>query len=254
MEIKKNVSLAELTTFKIGGKARYFCAVQSVPDLKKAVSFAKDKKLDFLVLGGGSNVLMRDGVLEGVVVKMEIKGMEYTGAISQSLRKKENVASGGEKQSPELKKTQSVSETRVFVRVGAGEWWDGFARNVAKRGLWGVENLSGIPGTVGAAPIQNIGAYGQEVDDTVVSVETLNTETLEERRFSNKQCRFGYRDSFFKTKEGKKYIITAVTFALRKDGKPNVSYQDIKKKIEDLGITIQGLSPMKMRQMVVEIR
>ncbi|MDP2593510.1 MAG: hypothetical protein Q8P52_02590, partial [bacterium] len=90
--------------------------------------------------------------------------------------------------------------------------------------------------------------------DTVVSVETLNTETLEERRFSNKQCRFGYRDSFFKTKEGKKYIITAVTFALRKDGKPNVSYQDVKKKIQDSRIMIQGLSPMKMRKMVIDIR
>ena len=167
----ERVSLKKHTTMKTGGNARYFFTVKSVEDLKEAVSFAKEKNAPIFILGGGSNVLVSDEGFKGVVVKMEIVGINFI----------------------------STNENTVRVTAGAGVEWDSLVREAVNKNLYGLENLSLIPGTVGAAPVQNIGAYGVEVKDVIEWVEVLNTSTMEIERITNTQCSFGYRDSFFKS-------------------------------------------------------
>jgi UDP-N-acetylmuramate dehydrogenase len=195
MHIKERVPLAPLTTFGIGGAARFFVAVQNLAELKESFSFAREQHAPVLILGGGSNLLVRDDGFEGLVIKIEIAGVSFV--------EKEN----GE----------------VFVTAGAGVSWDALVAETVEKNLWGLENLSGIPGTVGAAPVQNIGAYGAEVKDTLRSVEAYDTETETTRIFKNNECEFGYRTSFFKQHAGR-FVIVAVAFALQKK---DISAQDI---------------------------
>lgn len=223
MNLEENKELADLTTFKIGGPARYFATVSSVEDLKQALTFAQEKDLRIFVLGGGSNIVMPDDGFDGLVIRNEISGI--------------TAESDGE---------------RVHVIAGAGEGWDTLVEYTVNAGLYGIENLSGIPGSVGASPIQNIGAYGSEVKDTILWVDTINRETLEEKRFSNEECQFGYRDSFFKTEEGKGYIVTQVCFVLKKEGDINASYKDLVLYMEERGIESPTLK--EMREAVLEIR
>lgn len=200
MDIRENVSLKEYTTFKLGGSARFFVCVKSGEELKEALEFSKHENLQIFVLGGGSNILFSDNGFDGLVIKMEIKGIEW-------------------------------NESKVIV--GAGENWDEFVEQAVGRGLCGVENLSGIPGTVGASPVQNIGAYGAEVKDTISWVEVLDKKSGEIKKFSNVECKFGYRNSFFKTEEGKNFIITRVAFNLSKNGIPNITYKDLSKYFQN---------------------
>ena len=193
------VSLASLTTFKIGGKARHFFPIKEERDIREAISFAAKKHLPIFVLGGGSNVLVSDEGFSGVVIYVATSGISYE-------------EKGG----------------ATFSRAAAGVSWDTFVADTVSRGLWGLENLSGIPGTVGAAPIQNIGAYGAEAKDSIESVRALDMRTGKEKIFSNTDCKFEYRDSFFKSVEGKNFIVTEVTFRLSKEPKPNISYKDLK--------------------------
>jgi len=216
MKILENVDLNKKTTMRAGGKAHFFVSVESVDDLKEAVAFAKEKNIPFFILGGGSNVLISDDGFSGLVIEIKIKGIEYDG--------KE-------------------------VSVGAGENWDEFVSDTLKHDLYGLENLSYIPGTVGASPIQNIGAYGREVSEFIKTVHALNTETLEEEVFSNKDCQFSYRDSFFKKENGKKYIITQVDFELFTSPSINTSYNDLKEYFGS-----KEVSPREVREVVIEIR
>lgn len=221
MNHEENISLSEHTTFKIGGNARFFFRAKSVEDLKKALAFAKEEKVPFFILGGGSNLLVSDDGFSGVVIKNEILGTTFE-------------ESGGS----------------VLVKVGAGENWDEFVGETVEKGFFGLENLSGIPGTVGAAPVQNIGAYGTEVKDTIVSVEVLDFATGEVETISNAECAFQYRDSFFKTSEGKNFIITSVTFRLKKEAPLNLEYKDLKNYFA--GKPTPTLS--EVRRAVLEIR
>ncbi|MEK9184859.1 MAG: UDP-N-acetylmuramate dehydrogenase [Patescibacteria group bacterium] len=214
MEIKEKVSLSDMTSFKIGGEASYFVLAKTVDDIKEAIIFANNKKIPWLVLGSGTNILVNNEGYDGLVIKIDIKGI--TG-----------------------------------LKVGAGENWDDFVSQCVKNGLYGLENLSGIPGTIGASPVQNIGAYGVEVKDVIESVEVLNTECLVLETLSNKDCNFGYRDSFFKRPEGKKYIITHVTFKLKKEGKLNIEYKDVRNYFTEKGI-IPSLQ--EVRNAILEIR
>ena len=198
MTLHRNVPLKSYTTFRIGGEAAYFTDVCSRSELGEAVSFAKKEKLPLFVLGGGSNLLVSDSGFPGLVVRMSFSGISF----------KERDGS-------------------VEATAAAGESWDDFVSESVKRNLWGLENLSGIPGTVGATPIQNVGAYGVEVKDVLSSVELFDTETLDVRNMENQECFFGYRDSFFKREEGKRYIVTAVSFRLSKTPAPILSYRDL---------------------------
>ena len=198
MRIERDIPLAPLTTLKVGGSADYFCAIESSRECAEAVRFAHECHLPFFVLGGGSNVLVSDIGFRGLVIKMDIRGIEA-----------------------------DENADVVRARVGAGETWDDFVAWSVERGLYGVENLSGIPGSVGGTPVQNVGAYGADVSSRIDRVETVNASSGEEVVFDTAACRFGYRDSFFKTEEGRKYIITHVVFRLSRIGETNMSYRDV---------------------------
>lgn len=198
MTIKENILLAPYTTFKIGGPARYFCEVKSKEELKEAVSWANKKNAPIFVLGAGSNVLVSDSGFSGLAIKNEIIGMDVF-----------------------------EEKGHVRVTVGAGEEWDKFVEFAVSRNLAGVECLSGIPGKVGAAPVQNIGAYGQSASETIESVRVLDLKTNEEALFQKDDCEFGYRTSKFKKNPGQ-CAITSVSFALRPDGIPRLTYHELK--------------------------
>ena len=223
MKPKENVPLALFTTMRVGGSARYFFNVSTVEELCEALSFAKDKKIPFFILGLGSNVIVPDEGYSGVVIKIGINKIEY----------------------------EECGEKRRVI-AGAGERLDLLIEETIKRGLYGLENLSFIPGTVGATPVQNTGSYGVEAKDVIEWVEAINTDTLKIKRFSNKECNFGYRESFFKTQKGKKYIVVRVSFMLDTKGILNTKYRDITEYISDHNI--KGVTLSILRQIIVAIR
>lgn len=198
MVLQENTPLAPLTTFGIGGKARYFAAVSSVYELQEACAEAVKRGVRVFVLGGGSNVLVSDGGFDGLVVKNEIKGMRET-----------------------------IDGDQVLIEAGAGESWDAFVAHCVDQRYWGVENLSYIPGTVGAAPVQNIGAYGVEVGSVIESVKTVDARTGKEERYANRECKFSYRDSVFKRSDSRHLVITSVVFRLSLKPTPNLAYKDL---------------------------
>ena len=269
MKIQEHISLKELTTMKIGGIARYFCRVENENDLREALAFARSKDIPFAILGGGSNVLIHDKGFKGLVIRVDIRGVEcsevpppsipLTGAVHPSHPKTD--AQGLAKlqvfASHPLKRGEGKeSANSVIVIVGAGENWDSFVAEAVKRGLWGIENLSGIPGTVGATPVQNIGAYGAEIKDVLEWVEAFDAKHGEARRIANADCGFEYRSSIFKNPENKRLIITRVAFRLKKDGVPNLSYKDLKErfKIYDLRFKKERPALADIRKAVLEIR
>ncbi len=213
--------LGEYTTLRVGGPARYFFVACTGDDVERAVSFAKEKFLPIFVLGGGSNILVSDEGFPGVVIKNEIKGIEY-----------------------------EDHGDAVLVTAGAGEVWDDLVRETVARDLYGLENLSLIPGTVGAAPIQNINAYGAHVGDTIESVEVFDSETMRVRTMSHAACGFAYRQSMFKKE--KHLIVTKVTFILSRERAINGSYKDVEKYFERKRITAPTLA--QTRDAVVAIR
>jgi UDP-N-acetylmuramate dehydrogenase len=225
--IKEHIPLSLHTTFKIGGSARYFCEAASLEDLTLAVNFAEEKKIPIFVLGEGSNTLVADQGFLGLVVKMNIRGI----------------------------KIRDLEYDKVEVVAGAGEKWDSLVEFVVSKNLYGLENLSGIPGTVGAAPFQNIGAYGAELKDSVSFVEVFDTKKKKIRVMTATQCQFAYRHSIFKTKKAKNLIITKVSFVLEKQNlqsRTNIGYKDLKERFKDR--FCKDVTPKEIRQAVLEIR
>ncbi|NQV88645.1 MAG: UDP-N-acetylmuramate dehydrogenase [Parcubacteria group bacterium] len=223
MKIEENISLANLNTFKTGGVARYLIRAHSVDDIKNAVLFAREKNIPFFVLGGGSNILISDQGFSGLVIKIEISEVSW------------------------IDKGDFVT-----ALIGAGENWDKFVSLAVEKGFYGAENLSGIPGTVGASPVQNIGAYGAEVGNTILWVEIFDTVALETKKLSNLECQFGYRDSIFKKPEGKNFVITRVCFKLSKETELNTNYSDVKKYFVEKNIKDPTISDL--RSAILEIR
>jgi UDP-N-acetylmuramate dehydrogenase len=199
MLIQENVPLAPLTTMGVGGSARFFVEATATAEVREAVAYAKSRKLPLFILGGGSNLIVSDAGWPGLVVKIAIAGINH----------------------------RHVHGTAYFD-VGAGEEWDGFVAITVQHHCAGVECLSGIPGNVGGTPVQNVGAYGQEVADTIVSVVALNLETGEEEEFEKDDCGFGYRTSVFNTSAKGRYAILRVTFAVVR-GEPRLAYADLQK-------------------------
>lgn len=228
LNIQKNVPLHQYTTLRVGGVADYFVEVKSVEELKKAASFATQNSLPLLVLGGGSNVLIADGALHLFVIKNELKGVTY----------------------------QHVADSVVLAKAGAGEDWDNIVEQTVARGLCGLENLSGIPGTVGAAPVQNINAYGATVADVIDSVEVYDSATDTLRTLTAIECCFGYRDSIFKQPAGRHFIVVSVTFKLQATSTVNLSYRSSSQSIEryliEKNITTPTLTDV--REAVLHVR
>lgn len=196
MILTENVPLATLTTLKAGGPARYVIDCANREEVREAVSFAHEHALPILPLGSGSNVLASDDGFEGVVLRMLIPGIE-------------SVENGD----------------AVTLIAGAGVPWDALVAEAAVRGLWGIENLAGIPGSTGAAPVQNIGAYGMEIKQTLTYVDAFDTKTGEVIRLTGEECGFGYRDSRFKHELN--LIIVTVAFTLSRNGTPKIEYADL---------------------------
>lgn len=220
--LEENIRIASFTTLGVGGPARFFARASSFSMLKRVNSFAKQKKLPLVVIGEGSNVLVSDRGIDGVVMKMEIKGKSWI------------------KERPE----------EAVLEVSAGEKWDDVVKESVKFGFYGIENLSGIPGTAGAAPVQNIGAYGVEVSEVVSGVEAFDTVREKMVFFSKKECEFGYRKSVFKDDPGR-FIVTSLTLRLSKSAEPVCSYKDIAEKVKDME---KSPDPQTMRRIVLGIR
>jgi UDP-N-acetylmuramate dehydrogenase len=200
MVIQENVPLAPLTTFKIGGPARYFVEATTVDDVKGAVAVARTRNLDVFVLGGGSNLVVSDRGWHGLVLKIGILGINHV-----------------------------HGRGKAVFEAGAGEEWDPFVASVVTHNCSGVECLSGIPGSVGGTPVQNIGAYGQEASDTIESVQALDLKSGEVCELEKDDCGFRYRTSIFNSTERERYVILKVSFGLKHDGKAHIEYADLKK-------------------------
>src|SRR5579864_8400639 len=205
MLLQENVPLGPLTTFRLGGPARFFVEAKSASELKEAVAFARSKNLPLFVLGGGSNLLVADSGWPGMVLKIAIPGIERRSA---------------------------DMDGKALFDVGAGESWDRFVSHAVMAQCAGVECLSGIPGSVGGTPVQNVGAYGEEVSATIESVEVLDLKDGQVRELCAEACGFTYRSSIFNTTERARFIILRVTYALTPGGEPRISYADLKRHFE----------------------
>lgn len=205
IQIQQDVSLAPYTTFRIGGPARFFCDIPTEAALLEALRFARERNLPTFVLGGGSNLLVSDSGFDGLVLHI---------AIDQPV--------------------QAIAGDRyIDYVVTAGTDWNAFVHTVCEQGISGIECLAGIPGSVGGTPVQNVGAYGQEVADTISNVRVLDLETTAFADLSPKQCGFSYRRSIFNTTHRNCYIVTAVTFRFDRMASPNISYADLKRHFAD---------------------
>jgi len=204
MHLEQNVPLAPFTTLRIGGPARYLARIASEADLLEAIRFAREQNLPIFTLGGGSNLVVPDQGYPGLILKIEFP------------------------ESIELTRNESSIE----AKVSAGTDWNALVLHLCEQGIAGMECLAGIPGLVGASPIQNIGAYGQEVAQTIAWVRALDVQTLGFSELSNQACGFAYRTSIFNSIERNRYIITQVVFRLDPAARPNLSYADLRKHFD----------------------
>jgi UDP-N-acetylmuramate dehydrogenase len=200
MQVQENVSLAPLTTFKVGGPARYFVEATTADAVQEAVQYTRAHDLPLFVLGGGSNVVVSDAGWPGLVLKVAISSINHR-----------------------------HGHGSVVFEASAGEDWDKFVASVVAHNCSGIECLSGIPGSVGGTPVQNVGAYGQEVAETIDAVQAFDLRDGEIRELSNEACGFSYRSSIFNTSERGRYIILRVDFRLKHGGEPRIAYADLKR-------------------------
>ncbi|HEY8559901.1 MAG TPA: UDP-N-acetylmuramate dehydrogenase [Pyrinomonadaceae bacterium] len=216
VKIEENVPLAPLTTFKIGGAARFFVRAETEAAVADAFRFAEENGFDIFVLGGGSNVLVADEGFDGLVLQIALKG---------------------------------ISTKDNLVTAQAGEDWDEFVAFCVEKNLAGVECLSGIPGLVGGTPVQNVGAYGQEVSETILSVRVFDRKSKEMLELTNADCRFAYRSSIFNSTAKNRFVVLAVTFELVPGGAPKIVYKDLRGYFGDRRPTLA-----ETREAVREIR
>ena len=201
--IQENISLSPLTTLGIGGPARYFVEARSEDAVMAAIEFVRKKALPLMILGGGSNVLVSDQGFPGLVLQIRIQGLEET-----------------------------ETEDGFLIRAGSGLDWDPFVVHVLDRELYGVECLSGIPGWVGGTPIQNVGAYGQEVSEVISGVRVYDRDAEIVRELSSQECEFDYRTSVFNTRARGRYVVLSVEYDLKRTGQPKIDYPDLETYFE----------------------
>ncbi|HKK54603.1 MAG TPA: UDP-N-acetylmuramate dehydrogenase [Patescibacteria group bacterium] len=223
LNIEENKVLSLYTTFNIGGLAKYFVEVSDEHEAREAISWAKHKDLEILIIGQGSNMLLPDEDFLGLVIKNNIKGI----------------------------REKKVDNNYIIIETGSGEIWDDVVKYSVDREYWGIENLSYIPGTIGASPVQNIGAYGVELKDVFYSLRAINFDSLETETFEKHECNFAYRSSIFKKQLKSKVFITSVSLKLSLEAKPQLNYGSlgdiIKKDIYDL-------KPNDISKAIIEIR
>ena len=206
--MKTNVNLKSYNSFGFDAFAKYFAEINEVNDLQTLIASGALQKHKNLILSGGNNILFQNEVFDGLVVYINTKGVEIL----------------------------QEDGNEIVVRAQAGEDWPDFVRFCVGKGWHGLENLAHIPGKVGAAPVQNIGAYGMELKDSFLQCEAIVLATGEKRVFTKKECRFGYRESIFKSELKGQYVITSVDFLLKKNAPLNLEYGNIKAYLEQNGI------------------
>ena len=221
MELRRDISLAEATTMKVGGIARDFVDAESIADVREAIAFAIEEGIPFFILGGGSNVLAPDDGFSGLVLRMSLTGISW-----------------------------DVHGDRMHVHANAGEAWDKLVAATTTKGLWGLENLSLIPGSVGGAIVQNIGAYGVEVCEQVVGVDVLDTKSGEVRVLSAGECLFDYRESVFKSHP--ELLVLGATFMLSSVPHPRITYKDLANTFGNTDTEL--LTSAQVRNAVIAIR
>ena len=221
LQIRHQVSLAPLTTLELGGTASSFAAVDRVGLAKEAIRWAGRHAKPVAIIGGGSNVVVSDSGFDGLAVRAALRGIQ--------------IEDGG---------------TKVRVTAAAGEPWDELVEMTVAENLAGLECLSGIPGWVGATPIQNVGAYGQDVASTIENVHVLDLMSLEERTLGPEACGFGYRTSSFREFPDR-FLVLSVTYALVRDGRPKLEYRELRR-----ALGVGGLAPSlaEIRRTVLELR
>ena len=223
MQIRENISLRPYNTFGIDATARYFVFFQSLEELEEILSSSLYRQPNTLVLGGGSNILLT-GNIDGLVMKNEIGGMEMS----------------------------KEDDDHIYVKAGSGVNWHQFVMFCVENGFAGAENLSLIPGNVGASPMQNIGAYGVEVKDIFHQLDAYHIAEKKHKTFLLSDCEFGYRDSVFKRRYKGQFIITSVTFRLNKEPVFHTAYGAIQEELDKMGV--QDLSISSISQAVINIR
>ena len=216
MTVRERVALAPYTTLGVGGPARWFVEATDEATLREALAWSRARGVALRMLGGGSNVVVADAGVEALVVRVGLRGV-----------------------------TTREAGRVVDITAAAGEPWDDLVALAVARGWAGLECLSGIPGLVGATPMQNVGAYGQEVSDTVVAVRALDTTTGEALTLSPAECGFAYRDSAFKSREPGRYVVLAVTYRLQPGGAPTLGYADVERAVAARGLTAPTLADVR---------
>ncbi len=217
MNIQEQVSLREHSTMRLGGNAAYLCEVTSRQDVSEAVAWAEERSLPILAIGDGSNIVWRDEGFEGLIIVNKIMGYE----------------------------DRAEDANNHYITVGAGENWDSVVERSVSEGLSGIECLSLIPGTAGATPVQNVGAYGQEISNSLVSVEVYDKETHTFTNIPNIDCRFGYRTSRFKTTDRDRYIITGILLHLTTTLPQPPLYPAIDKYLKEHSVEIYDASVLR---------
>jgi len=224
MDIHTNIPLKKYTTMGLGGNARFMTEIRTPEDIASIYHNAKEQSLPIFVLGGGSNVIAKDEGFSGIVIRICIPGFEII--------------------------SDDINSTTI--RIGAGENWDSVVERIVGMRLSGVEAMSAIPGTAGAGPIQNVGAYGQEIADTLQSLEAYDSQTDSFVTLSSADCKFSYRDSIFRNSERNRYVITYITLKLSKNLPQPPFYDSLQKYLDEHMIKIY--TQENIRNAVIEIR
>jgi UDP-N-acetylmuramate dehydrogenase len=223
LQLRENVQLGPRTTLGVGGPARLLADARSERDVHEALGWARQRGVRVRVLGGGSNLLVADAGFDGLVLAIGLTGIAFSSAHGDAT-----------------------------LVAAAGEPWDHVVERAVARGLAGLEALSGIPGLVGATPIQNVGAYGQEVAETIAAVRVVDRDSLSTLTLTGKDCRFAYRDSFFKSEAPERYVVTEVHFALAERPPAPVTYPDLARELARRELTQPTLS--ELRACVLAVR
>lgn len=224
MDIHTNIPLKNLTTMRLGGPTQYFGEVHTVQELHEFYQDAKAKNVPIFIIGGGSNLIARDEGYNGLILRIKIAGFEVI--------------------ADELNYTT--------IRVGAGENWDSVVQRTVEMRLSGIETMSAIPGTSGAAPVQNVGAYGQEISETLVSLEAYDTDTNAMVTLQNEECGFSYRHSIFRGNQQGRYIITSISLKLSKSLPAPPFYESLQAYFDEKQITV--FTQQVVRDAVIAIR
>jgi UDP-N-acetylmuramate dehydrogenase len=207
MNLQEDIPLAPLTTLQVGGMARYFVEATNETEVREAVDWALLREYPMFILGGGSNLVVSDAGWPGLILKIAILGIE-----------------------------EQAQDGQMRFEVGAGEEWDRFVAHAVSRNCAGIECMSGIPGSVGGTPVQNVGAYGQEAGDTICGVLALDIEDMQTREMSTDECGFSYRASIFNTTHRGRYIILRVGYELTPGGTPSIRYADLQRYFAGWGV------------------